>query len=64
MKIFEIKSYDGITCEFIKANSERQALCIYLMYHPEYDDIMLYQSFSGKWHLAPYDCGDEYLYAE
>ena len=24
MKIFEIKSYDGITCEFIKANSQEE----------------------------------------
>ena len=48
MKIFEIISYDGITCEFIKANSERQALCNYLMDHPEYDDIVLSQSASGK----------------
>ena len=48
MKIFEIKSYDGITCEFIKANSERQALCNFLIDHPEYNDIMLYQSVSGK----------------
>ena len=64
MKIFEIKSYDGITCEFIKANNERQALCNYLMDHPEYDDIMLYQSVNGKWRLAKSDCEDEYLYAE
>ena len=64
MKIFEIKSYDGITCEFIKANNEKQALCNYLMDHPEYDDIMLYQSFSGKWHLAQYNYEDEYPYAE
>ena len=64
MKIFEIKSYDGITCEFIKANNERQALCSFLMDHPEYDDIVLSQSASGKWHLAKYDCESEYLYAE
>ena len=64
MKIFEIKSYDGITCEFIKANSERQALCNYLMDHHEYDDILLSQSANGKWHLAKYDCEAEYLYAE
>ena len=64
MKIFEIKSYDGITCEFIKANNEKQALCNYLMYHPEYDDIVLSQSANGKWHLAKYDCEAEYLYAE
>ena len=64
MKIFEIKSYDGISCEFVKANSERQALCNYLMDHPEYDDIVLSQSASGKWHLAKYDCEAEYLYAE
>ena len=64
MKIFEIKSYDGITCEFIKANNERQALCSFLMDHPEYDDIVLSQSANGKWHLAKYDCEAEYLYAE
>lgn len=64
MKIFEIKSYDGITCEFIKANSERQALCNYLMDHLEYDDIVLYQSVSGKWHLEKEGFEDEYLYAE
>ena len=64
MKIFEIKSYDGITCEFIEANNEKQALCNYLMDHPEYDDIVLYQSFSGKWHLAHYNDEDECVYAE
>ena len=64
MKIFEIKSYDGISCEFVEANNERQALCNFLMNHPEYDDIMLYQSISGEWRLAPYDCKDEYLYAK
>lgn len=64
MKIFEIKCYDGITCEFIKANSERQALCSYLMDHPEYDDLVLYQSVNGKWRLAKSDCEYEYLYAE
>ena len=64
MKIFEIKSYDGISCEFIKANSERQALRSFLMDHPEYDDIVLSQSASGEWHLAKYDCEAEYLYAE
>ena len=64
MKIFEIKSYDGITCEFIKANNEKQALCNYLMDHPEYDDIVLYQSVSGKWHLAQYNYEDEYQSAE
>ena len=64
MKIFEIKSYDGITCEFIEANNERQALCNFLIDHPEYDDIVLYQSFNGKWHLAEYGYEDEYLYAE
>ena len=64
MKIFEIKAYDGITCEFVKANSERQALYSFLMDHPEYDDIVLSQSASGKWHLAKYDCEAEYLYAE
>ena len=64
MKIFEIKSYDGISCEFVEANNERQALCNFLMNHPEYDDIVLSQSASGKWHLAKYDCEAEYLYAE
>ena len=64
MKIFEIKAYDGITCEFVKANNERQALCSSLMDHPEYDDLVLYQSVNGKWRLAKPDCEDEYLYAE
>ena len=64
MKIFEIKSYDGISCEFVEANNERQALCNFLMNHPEYDDLVLYQSVNEKWHLAKSDCEDEYLYAE
>lgn len=64
MKTFEIISYDGISCEFVKANNERQALCTFLMNHPEYDDIVLYQTVNGMWKLAKYECEDEYLYAK
>lgn len=64
MKIFEIISCDGISCEFVKANNERQALCTFLMDHPEHDDTILYQSASGKRHLIPYVCEEEYLYAK
>lgn len=63
MKIFKIMSYDGITCECVNANNEREALCNYLKEHEELDDIVLYQSVNGLWHLAKYDCEDEYLYA-
>lgn len=64
MKTFEVKYYDGTTCDFISANDERQALCTFLMNHPEYDDVVFYKSCNGRWYIAPYDCEDEYLYAK
>ena len=64
-KVFEIITYDGIHRAYIEAQSERQALCIYLMEHEELYDMMLWQSASkpNKWKLAEYDCSDQYLWA-
>lgn len=63
--VYEIIDYDGIHKEYVRANSERQALCLYLMKHEELDDMMLWKStdYLGSWKLAEYDDEDKYLMA-
>ena len=64
-RVYEIVDYDGIHREYIRADNERQALCLYLMNHEELTDMMLWKStdFMGSWKLAEYDNEDEYLRA-
>lgn len=64
-RVYEIVDYDGIHREYIRADSERQALCLYLMNHEELTDMMLWKStdFMGGWKLAGYDNEDAYLRA-
>ena len=63
--IYEIIDSNGKRIELIEAESERQALCLYLMNHEELTDMMLWKSmdFLGSWRLAEYDKEYEYLSA-
>ena len=65
MKTFEIINHYGEIVEYIHADDERQALCMYLMKHEELNDMMLWKSayLSNKWKLAEYDNEEEYLMA-
>ena len=62
---YEIFDSTGRRIELIQAESERQALCIYLMNHEELTGVMLWKSvdFLGSWRLAEYDKEDECLMA-
>ena len=42
--VYEIIDCYGNRCELIRADSERQALCLYLMNHEELTDMMLWKS--------------------
>lgn len=63
MTIFAIRDYCGIVKEYVSADNERQALCMYLMNHNELIDVMLWKDPSGMWKLAEYDCEDLFLFA-
>lgn len=64
MKVFEIVNINGSVIEYVRADNERQALCIYLMKHEELNDMMLWESsYSNTWKLAEYDNDDNYIYA-
>lgn len=63
METFEIIDYNEVSYGYVKADNERQALCKYLMEHEELNDVMLWQSISGKWKLAEFYGEDEYFYA-
>ena len=57
---------NGIEIETVKANTEREALCIYIMNHEEMVDIMLWKSkgvVDDIWKLAEYDDEDNYIFA-
>lgn len=64
-RVYEIIDCNGIHYEYIRANNERHALCIYLMNHEELNDVMLWKStdYFGGWKLANYDNEEEYLRA-
>lgn len=64
MKVFEIVTcYGEVVCS-VKANDERQALCVYLLIHEELNDMMLWQSMDGgMWKLAEYDCEGQFMFA-
>jgi hypothetical protein len=65
MIIYEIIDSNGKRIELIEAESERQALCIYLMNHEELTDVVLWKSvdYRRSWRLAEYDNEDECLMA-
>ncbi len=62
---YEIIDSTGSRIELIQAESERQALCIYLMNHEELTDVMLWKSvdYRRSWRLAEYDNEDECIMA-
>lgn len=61
MKTFEITDNRGNIFERIKANSAREALCIYLMKHEELVYMSLYRCPLDVWKLA--ENSDNYLLA-
>lgn len=63
MAVFEIVDYCGNIIEYVSANNERQALCIYMMNHEELIDVMLWKTPTGMYKLAEYDNEDFYLFA-
>ena len=63
MEVFEIVDCNGNIVEYVQANNERQALCIYLTNHEELEDMMLWRNISGNWKLAEYDNEDECMSA-
>ena len=65
MNTFEIVNHNGKIIEYINAENERQALCMYLMKHEELTDMMLWKSVDWRntWKLAEYDNEDECLIA-
>ena len=65
MEVFEIVDDYGNSYEYVRADSERDALCMYLMKHEELQDAMLWKSKDWKqqWKLAKYDDEESYLYA-
>lgn len=63
IKTFRIMQY-GNEIERVRANTEREALCIYLMNHEELVDMMLWKAADiGVWKLAEYDNEDDYMIA-
>lgn len=65
MIIYEIIDSNGKRIELIEAESERQALCRYLMNHEELTGVHLWKSVDlwRSWRLAEYDKEDECLMA-
>ena len=66
-KTFKIMQ-DGNELAAIEANTEREALCIYLMNHEEMIDVMLWRAKKSCtddyiWKLAKYDDEDNYIIA-
>lgn len=63
IKTFKIMQ-NGNKIETVKANNEREALCVYLMNHEELVDMMLWKAMDiGVWKLAEYDNEDDYMIA-
>lgn len=63
IKTFRIMQY-GNEIERVKANTDREALCIYLMNHEELVDMILWKATDvGAWKLAEYDNEDDYIIA-
>ena len=64
MHIYEIVNCNGEVIEYVKANTEKQALCIYIANHEELVDIMLWKSTAnGMWRLAEYDNEENFMFA-
>ena len=67
IKIFKIMQ-NGNKIATVRANTEREALCIYLMNNEEMTDAMLWRAkayFTDDyvWKLANYDDEDNYMIA-
>ena len=63
MHIYEIVDHNGKVVEYVKANTEKQALCIYIANHEELDDVMLWYGNSNMWKLAEYDDEENFMFA-
>lgn len=63
MHIYEIVDSNGKVIEYVRANTEKQALCIYIANHAELVDVMLWYSNSNMWKLAEYDDEENFLFA-
>ena len=48
MEVFEIVDNYGNSYDYIRANNQREALCMYLMQHEELEDTMLWKSKDWK----------------
>lgn len=63
MRIYEIVDHNGKIVEYVRANTEKQALCIYIANHAELVDVMLWYSNSNIWKLAEYDDEENFMFA-
>ena len=63
MRIYEIVDHNGKVVEYVRANTEKQALCIYIANHAELVDVMLWYSNSNMWKLAEYDDEENFMFA-
>ena len=63
MHIYEIVNCYGDIVEYIRADNEKQALCIYIANHAELVDVMLWYGINNIWKLAEYDDEDNFLFA-
>lgn len=63
MHIYEIVDCNGKVVEYVRASTEKQALCIYIANHAELVDIMLWYSNSNMWKLAEYDDEENFMFA-
>jgi hypothetical protein len=61
--IYEIVDHNGKVVEHVRANTEKQALCIYIANHAELVDVMLWYSNSNIWKLAEYDDEENFMFA-
>lgn len=63
MHIYEIVNCNGKVVEHVRANTEKQALCIYIASHAELVDVMLWYSNNNMWKLAEYDDEENFMFA-
>lgn len=63
MHVYEIVDHNGKIIEYVRANSEKQALCIYIANHAELVDVMLWYSNNSLWKLAEYDDEENFMFA-
>lgn len=63
MHIYEIVNSNGNVVEYVRADTEKQALCIYIANHDKLVDVMLWYSNSNIWKLAEYDNEENFMFA-